>query len=297
MEDAVKMDKSGENIGLKINGKTLVVERRKIIRRTDTIFYKLDKLKVQQYQLEFIANDLGQPGLAAFLEDNYLHTSTPVSLGDTTRVMFTVEDIPGSHAADRFRIVFQKLAPVPVIITSIEANRNTDQSIGIKWKVENEINIQFYTVERSADGRNFTGIINTMATGNNGGNSSYSSNDQDPLSADNFYRIKALGRDGGIQYSAIVKLSNVKAVPVIMVYPNPVVNRILQVQFSNQPMGNYYIQLINELGQTVYSNNIQIDNSNVVRSMQLDAGIAAGTYRMIIVSASGNKLSAKVIVQ
>ena len=107
--DAVKLDNSGENLGIKSATKILSVERRKPIQLNDTVFYNLANSKLQQYRFEFIAKDLNEEHLAAFLEDKYLHTSVPVALNDTTRVDFIVENVEGSYAADRFRIVFKKL--------------------------------------------------------------------------------------------------------------------------------------------------------------------------------------------
>jgi len=108
IKDAVKLNNSGENLGLQRSGKTLAVERRKPIQVNDTIFYNLGQLKVHQYEFEFIAKDLDQPNLQAWLEDNYLHTSERVRLNDTTRVQFNIEADAGSYAADRFRIVFRQ---------------------------------------------------------------------------------------------------------------------------------------------------------------------------------------------
>ncbi|MEO6489860.1 MAG: hypothetical protein ABIO04_07980 [Ferruginibacter sp.] len=106
--DGLKFKNSGENIAMNRDGKLLSVERRSLIQHNDTIFYNLGLLRVQQYEFEFIPTDLQQPGLHAWLEDNYLHTSTPVSLQDTSRISFNVINEPGSYAPDRFRLVFKQ---------------------------------------------------------------------------------------------------------------------------------------------------------------------------------------------
>ena len=105
--------------------------------------------------------------------------------------------MPGSYAADRFRLVFQQLVPTPVPFTSIAANRNSDKSIAVSWKVENETNMQLYTIERSENGRNFSGIITADPLLNNGGSSTYSSNDLSPLAGDIFIVSKRLAWAAG----------------------------------------------------------------------------------------------------
>jgi hypothetical protein len=106
--DALKMGNLAENIGISRNKKILAVERRAIIAKRDTIFYKTAQLKAQKYQFEFIPADIARPGLHAFLEDDFLGTKTLVSMVDTTRIVFTVVNVPGSYAPDRFRLVFRE---------------------------------------------------------------------------------------------------------------------------------------------------------------------------------------------
>ena len=76
--DAIKAINTSENLSVKTAGKLLVVERRHTITSQDTIFLNLTGVKAQQYRFEFMADQLYRPGLTAFLEDNYLHTRTPL---------------------------------------------------------------------------------------------------------------------------------------------------------------------------------------------------------------------------
>ena len=219
------------------SGKTLVVERRAPVQITDTVFYKLGQVKVQQYELEFIPNGLQQQGLAAYLEDRYLHTSTSVSLHDTTRILFNIINVPGSYATDRFRLVFgqpdrEELPPAGKINTKADNNSITAGK----------------------------GII--------------------------------IASNSDIAQKPVVNPN-----PGINVYPNPVINKAMQLQFINQLPGIYGLQLSNKLGQLVYKGSIQIINDLVVRSIQLDPGIVAGTYQLTIISTDGTKTSKQVIIQ
>jgi len=105
--DVVKISNSSENLAVSTLGSDLAVERRAEIMQYDTIFYKLKQLKQQPYLFEFVARNLYRPGLQGFVEDLFLGTRTALSLSDTTRIYFTVNNNPGSYAANRFRIVFR----------------------------------------------------------------------------------------------------------------------------------------------------------------------------------------------
>ena len=109
IRDGIKLNNSAENFGLTRNGKTLSVESHALLTRRDTIFYNTGSLKFQQYEMEFIAENIYDSNLEGFLEDKYLHTSTPVSLTGTTLHRFTIVNEAGSYAPDRFYLVFRKL--------------------------------------------------------------------------------------------------------------------------------------------------------------------------------------------
>ena len=278
--DATKLVNTSENLGLSRNGKKLAVERRSEVRSSDTIYLNATQLRAQQYEFECIPSNMDVTGLMAFVEDNYLRTSTPISLVTTTRVAFNVINDPGSYAADRFKIVFKQLAPLPVTITNISATRNSDKTVEVSWKVESETSMKLYTVERSADGRNFTGIITADPTANNGGRSAYSVKDLSALANDNFYRIKALSLSGLVQYSNIVKVVAYKMTAGINVYPNPVTGRVMQVEFSGQDAGSYELVLINSKGQQQKVSTLTVSGNRSVYPVQLPAVLAAGIYRL-----------------
>ena len=296
--DAVKINNTGENAGIRRNNKIYAVERRAEIASTDTIFYNLGQVRVQQYKLELIADNLSAPGLEAFIEDSYLNTRTTVSLTDTTFMMFSVNSSAGSYAADRFRIVFSRpMGPLPVTITRVSANRNRDKTINVSWKVENELSMDSYEVQRSADGRSFTKISATNATTNNGGSTSYDRDDTSPLTADNFYRIKAISLSGQVQYSAVVKVAAQNMQAAIVAYPNPVLDKKMAISFISQPAGEYNFKLCNQIGQTLLSNKILVEGNNFVESLSLPQSIAAGIYQLTITSADGIKTTQQIVIQ
>ncbi len=106
--DALKLVNTGESIGIINRSEILSVERKANIRSLDTISYKLDRLKLQQYEFEFRPLNISRPGLQAFLEDSYLRTSYPVSLTGTSMISFNVLNDPASYASNRFRLVFRQ---------------------------------------------------------------------------------------------------------------------------------------------------------------------------------------------
>lgn len=118
-DDAIKLNNSGENFAVARSGKTLSVEARKNVLINDTIFYSLNNLRQQYvYQLRFAPKNMNANMLNAYLIDKYLHTTTQLSLSDSSFVDFSINNDPLSLAADRFYVVFKKRIGIPVLTSS-----------------------------------------------------------------------------------------------------------------------------------------------------------------------------------
>jgi hypothetical protein len=298
--DALKLSNNSENVSSLRDNQMLAIERRNVVSTNDTIHLKLTGVRILNYQWSIVLSNMDTVGRTAFLVDKYLNTTTPLSLDGTTNYDFNIQNILGSWASDRFMIVFHQegLGPVPVTITSVSANRNTDNSINVNWKVENEVNMTGYEVERSADGQHFNTVVGTkLPTSNTGGRAQYLQVDQQPLSLDNYYRIKANSIGGLIQYSPVVKVSPVKQAASISVYPNPVVDKTMQLRFVNQPKGQYIIHLTNAQGQTVYSFSMQLNNGTVTESIHLRKSVAAGSYQLAVTASDGTVTKQQLIIE
>jgi hypothetical protein len=292
--DANKLVNASENLSVVSGGKNLVIERRQPIIASDTIFYNLTNVRAQPYRYEFIATNLSFNSLQGFIEDNYLQTKTPLNMEGTTIVNFTIENIPGSYAADRFRIVFKEMAaaPLPVTVTSLKAYpKNAD--IAVEWKVENESNMLQYEIEKSGDGNQFSKVATVAAK--NVAINSYSWLDKNAVAGYNYYRIRSIDVNGKISYTEIVKVLMGKMVSEITIYPNPVVNGKINLQLTNQPAGIYGIRLLNPLGQVIVSKSVTHAEGSSSQSIAWDYNLAHGVYQLEITKPNGDVKVIKVM--
>jgi Domain of unknown function (DUF3244) len=277
----------------------LIVERRMLPTVNDTIFLNLTSTRIAPYRFEIDPSVLTNTGLEAFLKDKFLQTETPVSLSVVTNISFDITTDAASKAADRFLIVF-KQSPASVNFTSIAAARNADKTITINWSVQNERNINTYSVEHSNDGINFGTLITQNALANNGTNPTYEKLDIAATSANNWYRIRANIANTQAKYSGIAMVNalavdNTIEAASITVNPNPVQDKIVQVKFTNKT-GTFHVTLVNNEGRVVYKNNIIITGLNVVKTILLGKGIAAGQYQLTILAEDGKKEFVNVAV-
>jgi hypothetical protein len=293
--DAIKINNFGDNFGLIREGKALVVDARQPIAETDTIFFNMQKIKLQPYRLEFIAKDF-DASMVGFLEDTYLNTTTAVNMTGTTTYDFSVTSNAASAASNRFRIVFKNTTPLPVTFANITATEKTN-GIAVDWKVENEINIASYDVERSENGRDFIKMFNTAARGqNSGGAAAYTWLDVKTITGDNFYRIKSISKDAKEAYSRIVKVTLGKVKTGFTVFPNPVADGMIGLQMNNIPAGRYTVRILNSDGRLVSREMINHTGGNGTQTITSASQLVSGTYQVEIVGEDKTVNSLRLLV-
>ena len=283
--DAIKISNSGENMGITSKGEKLSIERRQMADVNDTLFYNLEQMKQQQYQFEFIGTRLDQYGMEAFLEDNYLHTKTLLNLTGST--LINLNNTGSSWNRDRFHIVFSPAAgPVPVTFISVKVYQQ-NANIAVEWKVENESHISNYSVEKSADGNRF--ISSNTQDAKNLPTSNYNWIDAQPFDGYTYYRIKSAGINGEEKYSQVVRVYMGKGKPSISVYPNPLVDGIINLQFINQPAGNYKVRLLNSLNQLMVSKEIIYGGGSSSQTIPFSKYAMHGVYHLEVITPGGKK--------
>jgi hypothetical protein len=160
------------------------------------------------------------------------------------------------------------------------------------------LNIEKYEVERSSNGTDFINVNSIAASGINSVRNSYSWIDNNPLNGNSFYRIKSIDRDGSKKTSNIMKVAAAKMHDAsITIYPNPIQGNLINLQFKNQLAGTYYLRLINNNGQVVYSGSLLINSSNISQTVITNRQLAYGIYQLEIKAPDNMVQLKKAIVQ
>jgi hypothetical protein len=283
MNDALKMSSGAENIGIKRQEQVLSIERRKRTVLNDTVFLHMSKMKVRDYAFEILMSNMESDGLTAILQDQFLGTNADkqLNMNGSTVQSFAISTDPGSYAANRFRIVFKKLAPVPVSFTAIKAAWNKT-NIDVEWKVENEMGIDHYEVESSLTGNSFSTISTQPANGNNGNAFSYRSVDKNPLPVKHYYRVIGHAVDGRLTQSEIVLVNPlaVSAGDQVTIFPNPVIGNTLMIKLENVKKDLFTLQVFNITGQLVNSFILNHLGTESTYRFSLDNQLPAGKYQV-----------------
>jgi hypothetical protein len=273
--DALKWANSAENLGIKRNGASLVVERRQTFSNADTIQLSIGNVRVQNYKFRIQGDLLDDASLTVYVEDKYLHSSMPVN-STNNEYNFNVANVPGSYTEDRFRIIIIRSVPLPVTFVTVSAKRATSDVL-VNWSVAEQSNVKDYEIEKSLDGTNFK-MVGTVTTVDN--QNKYAFKDLNTESLAIFYRIKSVDVDGKTGYSNIVKVVAVSEVGSISL-ANTKANGFT-LKTTQLKAGNYSISVVNMNGQVVFKTTKQILPGMPSVSIQMNTELAAGIYEVVV---------------
>jgi hypothetical protein len=157
--------------------------------------------------------------------------------------------------------------------------------VHLTWATAAEINNDFFTVERSANGKDFFAILNQKGAGNSNSTSFYSDIDREPLTGVSYYRLKQIDFNGQFTYSKMIAidLSDEKA---DVIYPNPTNGTVLYINLKDRSNSNATYYIWDALGAMVAKDELTINEQGVGEiSLQQHSSIGIGSYYISIEAA------------
>ncbi len=172
---------------------------------------------------------------------------------------------------------------LPVELTRFETNCNDkNQTIDLVWETASEANNDYFTLERSIDGYNFTLIAKIPGNGTSNETHTYSFIDHDPLDGINYYKLSQTDFDGTTETFNIQAetCSSDKDRPSVEAYPS-IVDDNISLIFEMWLESEITVELIDPLGKTVQNWQLEIPNANVHKILDLPV-LASGMYLLRI---------------
>lgn len=109
---------------------------------------------------------------------------------------------------------------LPVEFLDVEAIQK-EQAVMINWTTASETNNDYFTIERSEDGKAFSPVAFVKGAGNSNQVSAYSAEDYSPAEGINIYRIKQTDFDGKFAYSDNISVTYSSKTETMTIFPNP----------------------------------------------------------------------------
>ncbi len=114
--------------------------------------------------------------------------------------------------------------PLPVELISFDAVQN-ETAVDLKWETATEINNDYFILEKSGDGINFSLLDSMDGAGNSSSLLDYYYSDKNPMPGISYYRLNQVD-NSGIKNNLKTISVNFEGLEIISTYPNPAENEV-----------------------------------------------------------------------
>jgi Secretion system C-terminal sorting domain len=168
---------------------------------------------------------------------------------------------------------------LPVKLVSFTGSFN-NQSAELKWLTENESDINTYEVERSIVGTDFVKVNSITAKNNGAIVNNYAVNDNlgNLSSPVFFYRLKITRKDGGYEYSAVIRLASRGSKSNPIVYPNPSEAGDITLSFNSDENAAGTVQIHDINGKLITTLNIKVQKGTNAIPLTGTGLLPSGSY-------------------
>lgn len=178
----------------------------------------------------------------------------------------------------RFDLKQESILPARLIGFSGKAGA---EGIRLEWRTSNEVNTDYFDVERSDDGQVFGKLDRVSARGFSANTHLYSLLDAAPQKGINYYRLKMADRDGKFTYSPVIKVENrMVEITGISISPNPATGGQINVKLPANA-SNYTLQVYSPDGKlvgTASGNSRQLSEVLTQTASKLPGGV----YQVVV---------------
>jgi|GEM_PF-5048241 len=203
----------------------------------------------------------------------------------------------GNAGSDcHFSISGTNVSPLPIELIMFNARLNGNY-VDLTWATATEINNDYFTLERSADGINFESIGRIKGAGNSLQEKYYYYQDKNPLIGISYYKLKQTDFDKKESYSVIQSVSvDVKNTFDFTLFPNPS-NKDEEIRLMFNGTENDLINLtIRDIsGKLLSEKDIKLSASSL--EVNLKHHFDAGIYFVKVSNKDGKTINQKFIVQ
>ena len=155
----------------------------------------------------------------------------------------------------------------------------------LKWQVQNQHQLKYFTIEKSRDAINFNPIENIVAN-NSTITSAYSTIDNNPFAGANFYRLKLKNADSSFTYSSLVNVNLSSINLSVKISPNPATNRLIVIASGENEKAT--IKIFDIYGRKHKAFEVSLNSSTPI-SIDINA-LPSGIYSLQLIKKSTTEI-------
>lgn len=200
--------------------------------------------------------------------------------------------IPGLCGDTKMADVVVSTCSLPVELLEFDAQAVDESKVALTWTTVNEINNDFFEIERSRDGTSF-GVIGTVdGAGNSNITLHYNDFDNDPYNGVSYYRLKQTDFDGTYTYSDI-RTVVFDDLSFVNMYPNPATED-LQFTVLVSDDADLHVHIVDVTGRVIMQEDHFIEAGESTITLNV-SNLASGMYTIRVNTNDENHLSKEFI--
>lgn len=188
------------------------------------------------------------------------------------------------------------LTVLPVTLVSFTGSL-IDDKVYLQWETASELNNDYFLVEKSINGRDWSSIGTVKGNGTTSQPHQYSLWDTNPYVGTNYYRLKQVDFDGSFNYSNIIQVDlNTSGLQnFVQIYPNPtdgIVNANIQSKISQKVK----IRIMDISGKLLIERYTSVSKGGNTLKLNL-SDYPASSYIISFTDEDGKEHNVKVVKQ
>jgi hypothetical protein len=180
------------------------------------------------------------------------------------------------------------LIVLPVNFTDFKGTLQGNGSVLLHWDAIVDQDHDYFVVERSSDGINYTSLGYGPQT------APFDFVDQHPNDGNNYYRIRQVDKDGSITYSTVINVPVDRPVNVV-IYPNPVKD-IVNLKVSNRRTDHLKIEITDVQGRTLYTRTSMVNASTIEINVDMKT-FKPQVYILKVTNSNGETVATEKIIK
>ncbi len=223
-------------------------------------------------------------GSSWFLNDwsnhGYRETSNATTYNHPGGVIDFVLEYYEASGGNRVSFSYLQVSLLPIELISFTAE-NTAKGVLLKWVTSTETDNDFFTLERTKDGKNYELVTNVDGAGNSKNKKEYSWVDDKAYTGLSYYRLKQTDFNGQFEYFPLISITRSGAAGsrqfvISKSWPNPFEDEF-SMTFDAPESGIAEFVIVNASGEQVHSEKINVDagenTHNYNQGFKLNSGV------------------------
>lgn len=161
------------------------------------------------------------------------------------------------------------LGSLPIELMYFKGHQGRFNAIELEWITESETDNDYFAIEHSMDGRNFSEIAKVDGSGTISTETYYSFSDPFPAKGENYYRLKQVNHDESFEYTNTISVLNNMEQEVPLTLAPSVAENEVNLVFRTLPKENATIEVFHHSGQ--HMENTVLSTGNHILTLDISA--------------------------